>query len=132
MSEPIEALIKKVQEEPFAKKMGVKPLDVREGYAHVEMELGEEHLNIHGIAHGGAIFSVMDSAFELASNSHGVVAVALTMNVVFHKAPKVPGVLRAEAREVSISKRIGTYYIEARDSDGELVATCQAVVYRKA
>lgn len=121
-----------MQEEPFAKKMGIRPVDVGEGYALVEMELGEELLNIHGIAHGGAIFSLMDSAFELASNSHGVVAVALAMSVVFHKAPRIPGVLRAEAREVSLSKRIGTYYIEARDSEGELVATCQAVVYRKA
>ncbi len=131
MSELIEALKQKVQEEPFAKKMGISPVEVKEGYALVEMELGEEFLNIHGIAHGGAIFSLMDSAFELASNSHGVVAVALTMSVVFHRAPKVPGILRAEAKEVSLSKRIGTYYIEARDSEGGLVATCQAVVYRK-
>ncbi|RLA93552.1 MAG: thioesterase [Deltaproteobacteria bacterium] len=130
--DPLRDLKRRADREPFARKLGIRVLELKPGYALTEMELGEDLTNIHGMAHGGALFSLIDAAFELASNSHGVTAVALNINVTFHKAPKVPGTLRAEAREVSVSKRIGSYLIEARDSAGELIASCQALVYRKA
>lgn len=38
---------------------------------------------------------------------------------------------RAESREVSLSRRIGTYFIEVRDSSGQVIATCGAMAYRK-
>ena len=123
-------LRERAEREPFAEKMGIRVLELREGYALTEMPLGEDLKNIHGIVHGGAIFSLIDAAFELASNSHGVPAVALNMNVTFHRVPKRDP-LRAEAKEVSATKRIASYLIEARDGDGLLVATCQALVYRK-
>jgi len=40
--------------------------DVREGYAKVEMKFSQDMENMFGMAHGGAIFSLMDAAFEVA------------------------------------------------------------------
>lgn len=131
MSDFLEELRRKAEGEPYARKLGIRVLELRQGYALVEMPLGEDVCNIHGLVHGGAIFSAIDAAFEMASNSHGKTALALNMNITFHRPPGVPGVLRAEAREISLSKRIGSYLIEARDQEGHLIATCQALVYRK-
>ena len=95
------------------------------------MAFGEETANISGGAHGGALFSLIDEAFEVSSNSHGTVAVALNCNVSFLKAPRIGDVLRAESREVSQSRRIATYFIEVRNTEGQLIATCDAMAYRK-
>jgi acyl-CoA thioesterase len=87
--------------------------------------------NIFGMAHGGAIFGLIDEAFETAANSHGTVAVALNMNVTY-LAPPAPGTrLRAEAKEVHTTYRTGQYEIKVTDDTQTLIASCQALVYRK-
>ena len=126
-----DAIIKRVREEPYAKKMGMELIKLDEGYSKVKMEFKGDMENIFGMAHGGAIFSLIDEAFETAANSHGTAAVALSMNITYIK-PASPGdVLYAEAKEVSRSGRIGTYTINVENERGNLIAICQALVYRK-
>ncbi len=125
-----EAFFRKVAEEPYSKLLDIRLIDVREGYALCEMEYTDALDNMHGIAHGGAVFSLIDEAFEISSNSHGTVALALNMNMTYIKPAKKRSVLRAESQEVSRGRRTATYQITVSDSDG-LVATCQALVYRK-
>ena len=125
------AIEQKVAEEPYAKELGLRLIEMDEGHAVVEMTLTREMENIFGMAHGGATFSLIDEAFELAVNSHGTVAVALSMSITYTAAPRIGDTLRAEAREVSRSRRTGTYNIQVTDSGGKLIAVCQAVAYRK-
>jgi acyl-CoA thioesterase len=125
-----DAFMRKVAEEPFSKLLNIKLVDVREGYALCEMLYSDSLDNIHGIAHGGAVFSLIDEAFEISSNSHGTVALALNMNMTYIKPAKKNSLLRAESKEVSKGRRTATYQITVEDSEG-LVATCQALVYRK-
>lgn len=61
--------------------------------------------NIFGMAHGGAIFSLMDAAFEIASNSHGTMAVALNMSINYLASPEKGATLTAEAREINRTKK---------------------------
>jgi len=75
------AIIRQAEAEPFACKSGLKLVEVQEGYARVAMDFTEDMENIFGMAHGGALFALIDEAFEIASNSHGTMAVALNMNV---------------------------------------------------
>lgn len=132
MSEDIfEAIRKRVAEEPYAKKMGLKLVEVAEGYALVEMKFNEDMENVFGMAHGGAIFSLIDEAFEIASNSHGTVSVALSMSVTYVSSPKKGETLLAEGKEVSRSNRVATYSIQVKTKGGDLIAICQALVYRK-
>ncbi|MCR3884858.1 hotdog fold thioesterase [Methanotrichaceae archaeon M04Ac] len=129
--EIFKAIQKRVEEEAYAKKMGLELVEVEEGRALVEMEFTEDMENIFGMAHGGAIFSLIDEAFEVAANSHGTVSVALSMTVNYVSSPKKGDSLLAEAREVNRSNRIGTYEIHVRREEGDLIAVCQALVYRK-
>jgi acyl-CoA thioesterase len=130
-SKTIAALEQAVREEPFARRLGVKLLEVRPGYALVEMACTEEMENLFGTAHGGAIFTLIDEAFEVACNSYGTVAVALNVNVSYHRAPSPQSTLRAEAVEVNRTRRTGNYQIRVRDEEERLIATCQALAYRK-
>jgi len=54
----------------------------------VKLEVGEEHLNINEIAHRRVVFTVRDEAFELAGNSHGTTAVALSMSINYPRPTK--------------------------------------------
>ncbi|HPU30707.1 MAG TPA: PaaI family thioesterase [Syntrophorhabdaceae bacterium] len=121
---------KKMEEEPFARLLGIKLVEVSEGYALCEMKYTDEKDNLYGIAHGGAIFSLIDEAFEISSNSHDRIAVALNMNITYMKPPKKGSMLRAESKEINRTRRTASYNITVKDEDG-LIATCQALVYIK-
>ncbi len=125
-----DAFMKKAEEEPFARKMGIKLVEVGDGRAVVEMETRAEDANILGMTHGGAIFSLMDEAFEISSNSHGTIAVALNMSITYHQAPEQKTILRAESREIHRSRKTATYEIRVTDTSNDLIASCSALVYR--
>lgn len=127
----LESIVKRVESEPYAKKMGLRLIKVEPGYALVEMTLKDDLKNIFDMTHGGAIFSLIDEAFEISVNSHGTVAVALNMSVTFHRTPKREGVLRCESKEAYKSKKTASYDIRVTDEDGALVASCSALAYRK-
>lgn len=129
--EVFSAITKHVQSEGYARKLGLNLVEVSEGCAIVEMIPAKDDANIFGMVHGGAIFSLMDEAFQASCNSHGRVAVALDVNVVFHH-PAEPGQrLRAESREVHRTNNTGAYEIKVTDENHTLIASCQALAYRK-
>ena len=121
---------KKVEDEPFAKLLNIKLKEVSEGYARCEMEYSEQMDNIYGSAHGGALFSLIDEAFEISSNSHENIAVALNMNVTYMRPPRKNTVLVAESKEINKTKKTASYYITVRDNEN-LIAVCQALVFVK-
>jgi len=127
----VEAIKQRVAKEPYAKKLGLRLLRLEPGYALVEMGLRSDMANILDTAHGGAIFSLIDEAFQISCNAHGTVAVALNMTVTYHKTPTMGGVLRAESKEIYRSNKIATYEIKVTEGEDILIASCQALAYRK-
>jgi acyl-CoA thioesterase len=114
----------------FAVLANVELLTVSPGHATTKMVLHPHHLNGLGSVQGGAIFTLADFAFAAACNSHGTVAVALNVSITFMKAATT-GTLWAEAREVSKNFKVGSYVVEVKDDQGDLVATFQGLAYRK-
>jgi acyl-CoA thioesterase len=131
VDEVIQSIKKQVQKEPFARKLGLRLIKAEPGYAMVEMEPQEELINIFGMTHGGAIFSLIDEAFEVSCNTHGTVAVALSVTVTYHRAPDQKSKLRAESMEIHRSAKTGTYEIKVMDERDTLIASCTALCYRK-
>jgi acyl-CoA thioesterase len=125
------ALFRQVEKEPFAQKFGLRLLELNDGYSKVEMNFTADLENIFGMAHGGALFALIDEAFETASNSHGTVAVALNMNITYIAPPSPGSRLVAEAKEFNRTNRTAVYDIRVTDGQGSLIASCQALVYRK-
>jgi acyl-CoA thioesterase len=126
----IESLKERFREEPFARKFGIRIVDLEPGRAVVEAEITADMENIFGMAHGGAVFALIDAAFELAGNSEGTMSVALNMSIAYTQAVRRGDVIRAEAREVHTTRKTGLYNIEVRNQNGEMVARSQATVYR--
>ncbi len=114
----------------FAKMCGMKIDEIKEGYARASMPVEERHLNGLDICQGGAIFTLADFAFACAANSHGPVAVSIDISIAFIKSVNEGEFLIAEAREVSLHKKIGVYDVEVKSGE-KLVAKMSGTVYRK-
>ncbi|NPA49317.1 MAG: hydroxyphenylacetyl-CoA thioesterase PaaI [Thermodesulfobacteria bacterium] len=106
----------------LAVSFGMEILEVRPGFARVKMKVTSSMLNAVKLCHGGAIFSLADFAFAVASNSYGQVAVALSAHINYPAPAKEGDELLATAREISRTRRTGLYQVEVRRQDETLVA----------
>lgn len=127
----LSAIKRQTEKEPYALKLGMRLVLLEPGHAVVEMTPSEDLGNIFGMAHGGAIFSLIDEAFQLSCNTHGTVAVALNVTVTYHLPPDRNRTLRAESKEIHRSAKTGTYEIKVTDNADRLIASCMALAYRK-
>jgi acyl-CoA thioesterase len=114
----------------FAERANIELLSVSPGCARARMTLHPYHLNAYGTVQGGAIFTLADFTFAAASNSYGNVAVAINVSITFMKAART-GMLWAEAKEISKNFKLGSYTVEVKDDEQDLVALFQGMVYRK-
>jgi acyl-CoA thioesterase len=114
----------------FARENGIRVVEVRPGFARTEMTVESRHLNSIGILQGGALFTLADLAFAVASNSHGVVAVACQADVTWFKAVQ-SGTLTAAAEEISRTRRLSTCLVRVTDQNQDLVALFKGVAYIK-
>ena len=101
--------------------------EARVGYARVRMVLREDMLNGHRTAHGGMIFALADTAFAYACNSHNRASVAQGSSILFLGPAQAGEELVAEARELALVGRSGSYSIEVRTGDGRIVAQVQSL-----
>jgi acyl-CoA thioesterase len=114
------AIFSAVEKEPFAKALKINLIKLELGYSVVEMEYDPARMNnIYERAHGGALFALIDEAFETASQTDGTIAVALNVNVTYVSSPQAGVKLRAEAKHIKVS-----------DENETLIATCSALAYR--
>jgi acyl-CoA thioesterase len=114
----------------FARENGMRVVEARLGFARTEMTVEPRHLNSVGILQGGALFTLADLAFAVASNSHGVVAVACQADLTWFRAVQ-SGKLIATAEEISRTRRLSTCLVRLTDEHEELVALFKGVAYIK-
>ena len=101
---------------------GLKIEEVREDYARVSMVVRADMLNGHGLAHGGMIFSLADSAFAYVCNGANHASVAAQASIVFLVKVREGETLIAEATEVAREGRAGVTRVTVRAGDGRTVA----------
>jgi acyl-CoA thioesterase len=101
--------------------LGMRLVEVGTGTARLEMTVRDDMVNGHGIAHGGFVFTLADSAFAFACNSRNQVTVAQACDIVFVAAAQRGDVLVAEAVERTSYGRNGIYDVTVRRGD-EVVA----------
>ncbi len=116
--------------DPFMTALGLRGEILAPGAARMEARLGPEHLNNWGSAHGGFLFTLADSAFALASNSHGPTAVSLSAHMTYFRPTRVGDTLEALAREVSLTRRTAVYPVDVRCGD-DLIAQFTGTAYRR-
>jgi acyl-CoA thioesterase len=102
--------------------LGMEIIEVGSGRARLAMTITERMLNGHGSCHGGFIFSLADSAFAFACNSHGQPAVAQHCSVTYVAPGRLGMRLVADARERQRGERSGIYDITVSDETGMVIA----------
>lgn len=102
-----------------ARGAGIRLVHVGTGSAAVALTVAEQHLNGHGICHGGYVFLLADAALAYASNSHGVSAVAAGADITFLRPGALGDELVATAVERALAGRSGLYDVTVRA--GEMV-----------
>lgn len=119
-----------MEEEPYAQFMGMKLTDFGPGTATAELVPTKDMLNSHNTVHGAVLFSLADYVFATASNSYGKTAVGVTTTMNFMSAGFPGEKITAVATEDKKNHRLAWYTIEI-SNEKELIATMQAMVYRK-
>lgn len=114
----------------FAALTGIEIEEASEGFCRARLNIEEKHLNGANVVQGGAIFTLADLAFAVASNSHGQLALAINVNISFLES-KDSGVLYATATQAREPGRIGAYDVAVTDETGALIARFNGLVYRK-
>jgi acyl-CoA thioesterase len=104
--------------------------EVRPGYARLALIVRPDMLNGHAICHGGVIFSLADSAFAFACNSHNQNTVASGCSIDFLAPAKAGDELSAEAVERALLGRIGVYDVTVTNSEGRTIALFRGRSYR--
>ena len=102
--------------------VGLKLDEIGPGRARMSVTLEPHHLNGHGICHGGIIFTLADSAFAFACNSHNRVAVAQHNSISYLSPGRGGETLVAEATEISLTGRSGLTDVTVTGGDGRVVA----------
>jgi acyl-CoA thioesterase len=125
------AIFKAFREEPYAQALRMELVELDDGYSVVEMVYDQTQMNnIFQRAHGGAIFGLIDGAFETANQTSGTIGVALNVSVTYIASPEPSAKLKAEAKQISETKKTASFDIKVTDQNNKLIATCQALGYR--
>ncbi len=101
---------------------GIVIEEAREGYARVSMRVRADMLNGHGIAHGGMIFALADSAFAYVCNGANHASVAAQAGIVFIGKAEEGETLVAEAEEIAREGRAGVSRVSVKTAEGRDIA----------
>jgi acyl-CoA thioesterase len=102
--------------------VGMDLISCEPGRARMRMVVQDKHLNGHQTCHGGFIFTLADSTFAFACNSHNHNAVAAACSIEFLKPAHLGDELRTEGVEQVLSGRHGIYDVKVTNQRGETVA----------
>jgi acyl-CoA thioesterase len=105
------------KEDDASRGLGMEILQIKPGEATLAMTVKPHMVNGYGTAHGGFIFTLADSAFAFACNSHNERTVAAQCDIAFIKPGKVGDRLIATAREISRTGRSGIYDVRVTVDD---------------
>jgi acyl-CoA thioesterase len=113
----------------FSTWMGIEILECKVGQCKVGMTIRKEMLNSMGKAHGGVSYTIADTAFGFAANTHGRYAVSIETSINHIEALEEGDYLVAESVIEKVNNKLGFNVIEVKRGD-ELVALFKGVVYR--
>lgn len=114
----------------FSQWLGIEVINIKPGFAELQMKVRKEMVNGFNVSHGGITFSLADSALAFASNSYGRVALALE-NDMSYLSKVMPGDhLTAKTEELSLGNRIGVYNVTITNQKDEKIALFRGTVFR--
>ena len=120
---------KMLNQDAFSQWLGIEILECELGRCKVGMTIRKDMLNSMNFAHGGVSYSLADTAFGFAANTHGKYAVSIETSINHIEALEEGDVLVAESVIEKVNNKLGFNIVEVKRGD-ELVALFKGVVYR--
>lgn len=120
---------KMLSQDAYSQWLGVEILECEVGRCKIGMTIRKDMLNSMDKAHGGVSYSLADTAFGFAANTHGKFAVSIETSINHIEALSEGDVLVAESVIEKVTNKLGFNIIEVKRGN-ELVALFKGVVYR--
>ena len=117
-------------QDAFSRWLGIEVLEVAPQRSTCRLTVREEMVNGFGVTHGGIAFSLADSAFAFACNSHGKVTVSIENSITYPAPIGVGDVLTAIAKEDAASGRLSYYSAEVRNQRNEVVGLFRGTAFK--
>jgi acyl-CoA thioesterase len=119
-----------VTHDAFSRWLGIEVIEVAPKRSTCRMTVRAEMVNGFGVTHGGIAFSLADSAFAYACNTHGQVTVSIENSITYPAPIAVGDVLTAIAKEDAASGRLGYYSAVVRNQRDEVVGLFRGTAFR--
>lgn len=129
-SRPVRLVAHLMEHDAFSRWLGIEVLAAAEGLSRLRLTVRPDMVNGFGIAHGGVLFSLADSALAFCTNAAGTLSVALDCTISFPVAVQVGDVLTAEAIEESTTRRMGFCRVTVTNQHDVVVGHFRGTVYR--
>lgn len=113
----------------FVLGLGIELIEVSTGRAVTRVVIEDRHLNFNGVCHGGLTFTLADTAFGYACNSHGIMAGGVDVHMIYSRGVKLGDVLTATAVEISRTAKLAHYRVDVTRGDGTLVAAMTGTAF---
>lgn len=131
MMEAAAIIQKMLLKDAFSQWLGIEVLEVRVGYVRLSMSVRPEMCNGFGIAHGGILYSLADSALAFVSNSSGRHSVSIETSISHLKSLNAGARVEAEASLIHEGNTIAQYHVRITDDSKVPVADFKGTVFRK-
>ena len=105
-----------------SRALGLELEEIGPGHARMGLSVGAQHVNGHGVCHGGVIFTLAETCFAFACNSRNQNTLAQHAMVSYLAPGQLGDRLTAVAREVSQAGRSGIYDVRVTNQDGVVIA----------
>jgi acyl-CoA thioesterase len=122
--------LKIIADDLFSQWLGVEIIAIKEGYSKILLRIRPEMINAIGIAHGGIVFSLADTALALACNGRNKASVTLESAINFIKPVHKNDIITAETTEIHNGQSTGLYQITLTNQAAEKVAVFKGTCFR--
>ena len=118
------------ERDPASQGLGMTLDEIRPGYARMSMRVRDDMLNGHASCHGGFIFTLADSAFAFACNSHNFNTVGAGCTIDYLAPGREGDILTAEAVEQALAGKTGVYDVTVTNAEGKTIALFRGKSHR--
>lgn len=118
------------ERDPASQGLGMTLDAIRPGYARMSMRVRPDMLNGHASCHGGFIFTLADSAFAFACNSHNFNTVGAGCTIDYLAPGREGDLLTAEAVEQALAGKTGVYDVTVTNGEGKTIALFRGKSHR--
>lgn len=116
-----DALCRMIEENTYAKAIGLEMLELREGYAVGRIPVKEESKNPLGTMHGGCLYSLADIVSGTAATLRGSYVTTVSGEFSYLRPAADTEYVTAKAQEIRFGRHLAVYRVDLVDDAGTIL-----------